>query len=230
MAPCPSGGDVVDTNNNATDFYFVDTNGTSAGAGQRLGAPGPENLASSIQRNSTITSGLVFPCLGAGISPNRVRDFTSDPANNSTFGTLDIRRSFTNNTGAPVTKLRFRVIDISTFPAPSGIADLRPRTSTALGSVANPCGASVNLEGAVLEQPPTQANGGGFNSSLTVGTVTLAPGKSKRGRISTTQFQPDGTVQLNAPLGVGATINVRFLLGIQQTGNFKLYINVEAIP
>jgi len=230
MAPCPSGGDSVDTNNNATDFYFVDTNGTNAGAGQRLGAPGPENLASPIQRNSTITSGLVFPCLGAGISPNRVRDFTSDPANNSTFGTLDIRRSFTNNTGAPVTRLRFRVIDISTFPAPSGIADLRPRTSTALASVVNPCGASVNLEGAVLEQPPTQANGGGFNSSLTVGTVTLAPGKSKRGRISTTQFQPDGTVQLNAPLGVGATINVRFLLGIQQTGNFKLYINVEAIP
>ncbi|HZB45497.1 MAG TPA: lamin tail domain-containing protein, partial [Pyrinomonadaceae bacterium] len=32
-----------DTNNNAADFVFVDTNGTSAGAGQRLGAPGPEN-------------------------------------------------------------------------------------------------------------------------------------------------------------------------------------------
>ena len=28
-----------DTNNNAADFIFVDTNGTSAGAGQRLGAP-----------------------------------------------------------------------------------------------------------------------------------------------------------------------------------------------
>ena len=35
-----------DTNNNAADFIFVDTNGTSAGAGQRLGAPGPENLSS----------------------------------------------------------------------------------------------------------------------------------------------------------------------------------------
>ena len=29
-----------DTDNNAVDFYFVDTNGTSAGAGQRLGSPG----------------------------------------------------------------------------------------------------------------------------------------------------------------------------------------------
>ena len=43
---------MIDTNNNATDFYFVDTNGTSAGAGQRLGAPGPENLASPIVRTS----------------------------------------------------------------------------------------------------------------------------------------------------------------------------------
>ena len=49
---CPSGGNYVDTNNNAADFYFVDTNGTSAGAGQRLGAPGPQNLASPIQRNA----------------------------------------------------------------------------------------------------------------------------------------------------------------------------------
>ena len=50
---CPTLGFPKDTDNNAADFYFVDTNGTSAGAGQRLGAPGPENLASPIQRNDT---------------------------------------------------------------------------------------------------------------------------------------------------------------------------------
>src|SRR5689334_13795632 len=53
---CPSGGAYVDTNNNATDFYFVDTNGTSAGAGQRLGAPGPENLSSPIERNASFAA------------------------------------------------------------------------------------------------------------------------------------------------------------------------------
>src|SRR4029453_16704775 len=36
----PTSSKVLDTNNNASDFIFVDTNGTSAGAGQRLGAPG----------------------------------------------------------------------------------------------------------------------------------------------------------------------------------------------
>jgi hypothetical protein len=38
--------------------------------------------------------------------------------NNSTFGTLSNSPAFVNNTGGPVTRLRFRVIDISTFPAP----------------------------------------------------------------------------------------------------------------
>jgi len=201
-----------DTDNNAADFIFVDTNGTSAGAGQRLGAPGPENLLSPIQRNSTFAVNLLDPCVAAASPPNRVRDFTSDPANNSTFGTLDIRRTVTNNTGAAVTRLRWRVIDITTFPAPSGFADLRPRTSTSLVVTVDraPCGSgtsNIPVEGTTLEQPPSQPNGGGFNSSMSSGTVTL------------------GT-----PLANGASLDVRFLLGIQQTGSFKFYVNVEALP
>ena len=120
-----------DTNNNAADFIFVDTNGTSAGAGQRLGAPGPENLSSPIQRNASFAVNLLDPCISTASPPTRVRDFTSDPPNNSTFGTLDIRKTLVNNTGGNVTRVRWRIIDLTTFPAPSGIADLRPRTSTA---------------------------------------------------------------------------------------------------
>jgi hypothetical protein len=201
-----------DTNNNAADFVFVDTNGTSAGAGQRLGAPGPENLSSPIQRNASFPIALLDPCVAGSSPPNRVRDFTSDPANNSTFGTLDIRRTYTNNTGGNVTRLRYRVIDLTTFPAPSGIADLRPRTSTAVVVTVDraPCGSgtsNVTVQGTTLEQPPSQPNGGGFNSSLSAGTVTLA-----------------------TPLANGASIDLRFLLGIQQNGSFKFYLNVEALP
>src|SRR5262249_30676900 len=43
-----------DTDNNAADFIFVDTDGTNMGAGQRLGAPGPQNLASPVQTNTSI--------------------------------------------------------------------------------------------------------------------------------------------------------------------------------
>jgi len=201
-----------DTNNNAADFIFVDTNGTSAGAGQRLGAPGPENLSSPIQRNASFGFDSLDPCISAASPPNRVRDFTSDPANNSTFGTLDIRKTVTNLTGGNVTRLRWRVIDLTTFPAPSGIADLRPRTSTAVVVTVDraPCGSgtsNVTVQGTTLEQPPSQPNGGGFNSSLSSGTVTLA-----------------------TPLANGASLDLRFLLGIQQTGSFKFFINVEALP
>ena len=211
FGPCPI-STPKDTNNNAADFVFVDTNGTSAGAGQRLGAPGPENLSSPIQRNASFAVNLLDICVGAASPPNRVRDFTSDPANNSTFGTLDIRRTIVNNTGGNVTRLRFRVIDITTFPAPSGIADLRPRTSTDVVVTVDlpPCGSgtsNVTVRGTTLEQPPSQPNGGGFNSSMSSGTVTLA-----------------------TPLANGAGLDVRFLLGIQQTGSFKFYFNVEPLP
>lgn len=209
-----------DTNNNAADFIFVDTNGTSAGAGQRLGAPGPENLSAPIQRNASFPGPLLDATVSSSNPPNRVRDFTMDSGNNSTFGTLDIRRRVVNNTGGNVTRLRFRIIDITTFPAPSGFADLRPRTSNLVvvagindaatclasnGVATTPC--TVNVQGTTLEQPPSQPNGSGFNGSLSAGTITL------------------GT-----PLANGASINVRFLLGIQQTGNFKFFINVEALP
>jgi len=209
-----------DTDDNTVDFYFVDTNGTSAGAGQRLGAPGPQNLGAAVQRNSTIATSLLDATVSSNNPPNRVRDFTSDPANNSTFGTLDIRRRFVNNTGGAVTRLRYRIIDLTTFPAPSGVADMRPRTSTLVvvagindaatclasnGVATTPC--VVNVQGTTLEQPPSQPNGGGFNTTLSSGTVTL------------------GT-----PLANGASLNVRLLLGLQQTGSFKIYLNIEALP
>ncbi len=209
---CPTGGILKNTNNNAADFVFVDTNATVAGAGQRLGAPGPENLSSPIERNASFPVTLLDTCAASTSPPNRVRDFTSDPPNNSMFGTLDIRRTVTNNTGGNVTRLRFRVIDLTTFPAPSGIADLRPRTSTAVVVTVDrpPCGSgtsNITVNGTTLEQPPSQPNGGGFNSSMGAGVITL------------------GT-----PLANGASVDIRFLLGIQQTGQFKFYVNIEALP
>ena len=68
-----------------------------------------------------------------------------------------------------------------------------------------PC--TVTVQGTTLEQPPPQPNGSGFNGSLGAGTVTL------------------GT-----PLANGASINLQLLIGIQQTGNFRIYLNIEALP
>ena len=92
-----------------------------------------------------------------------------------------------NDTGGSVTRLRFRIVDLDTFPAASGFADLRARTSDAVvvagitdaatcaatGAPATPpCTATV--QGTTLEQPPdSQPNGSGFNSSMRDGTITL---------------------------------------------------------
>jgi hypothetical protein len=208
VGPCPR-STPNDSDNNSVDFIFVDTNGTSAGAGQRLGAPGPENLSAPLTRNAGVVATLLDPCVGAASAPNRVRDLTPGP---TTFGTLDLRRTFTNNTANNVTRLRYRIIDITTFPAPPQFADLRPFTSADVVVTVDrpPCGSGasgVTVRGTTLEQPPGQPNGGGFNTSMSQGSVTL------------------GT-----PLAPGASIDMRWLLGVQQPGIFKFYVNVDALP
>jgi hypothetical protein len=82
-----------------------------------------------------------------------------------------------------------------------GITD--PATCAATGTpTTTPC--SVTIQGTEVETPPTQPNGGGLN-----GTYSVA---------------------LPTPLAAGASINVGFLLGVQQTGYFRFFLNVEALP
>ena len=57
--------------------------------GPALGAPGPENSRRRSSATPSFAIDLLDSCVGSAPPPNRVRDFTSDPANNSTFGTLD---------------------------------------------------------------------------------------------------------------------------------------------
>jgi LPXTG-motif cell wall-anchored protein len=64
----------------------------------------------------------------------------------------------------------------------------------------------VTANGTTLEQPPSQPNGSAFNSSLSVGDITL------------------GT-----PLAAGASIDVRMLFGIQQPGDNAVRIVVESL-
>jgi hypothetical protein len=39
-----------------------------------------------------------------------------------------------------------------------------------------------------------------------------------------------GTITLPKPLAPGASANLQFLLGVQQTGSFKFFFNIEALP
>jgi hypothetical protein len=162
-----SSGEPQNTFDNASDFTLVAPDPNAIGGSAVLGAPGPENLASPLQRNAQLKASLVDPCSGDLTCQNRVRSLTPDPNEpaNSTLGTLKIRRRFTNSTGQPVTALRFRVVDITTQPAPSGTADLRVLNSST-GPVVLSTGQSVQAQGLTREEPPTQAaSGGGLNTS-----------------------------------------------------------------
>jgi uncharacterized repeat protein (TIGR01451 family) len=217
FGPCPTNGLVKDSNVNGDDFIFIDTLITSTPAGQRLGAPGPQNLGSP-HTTFNIAVFLLDSTKGAAGNPNRVRDGAAIGPN-AANGTMSIRRRFVNNTGAPVTRLRIRVVDISTaFISGGGVADLRvltsgnvtdtvsdPVTCLAAGFASAPC--TLTILGTTLETPPAQPSGGGFNSSVTTGTVTLG-----------------------SPLAPGASINLQVLLGVQTTGSFKFFFNVEALP
>ncbi|HET6669960.1 MAG TPA: hypothetical protein VFH15_06975 [Pyrinomonadaceae bacterium] len=200
-----------DTGDNENDFVLVSAN---PDFGAVLGAPGPENLASPIQRNAQIKASFIDPaspasCTDATLACARVRDTTPNPGNLSTFGTLSIRRRFTNNTGQFVTRLRFRVVDITTLiggtGVPPGIADIRVLSSSPI-SVILAGGGGLTLQGVTREEPPAQFNGGGLNTSLSAGTISLA-----------------------TPLAPGSSIDMHFLLGVQQTGVFRFFVNVEAL-
>jgi hypothetical protein len=63
------------------------------------------------------------------------------------------------------------------------------------------------VNGTTLETPPAQPLGGGNNSSMTTGVINLG-----------------------SPLTPGASINLQFVLGVQSTGSFKFFFNIEALP
>ena len=216
-APRALGGLPQDTDSNQADFDFVSTTaGTFSTRVSILGAPGPENLSSPLNRNS-LQNGLLDPAQSASAPPNRERDATPNVCNggvapsNCTLGTMTIRRSVTNNTAAPITRLRFRVIDITTLNSPVVVASqAQLRVLNSDSSVVSVNGVPTTVEGTTVETPPAQPNGGGLNSSL--GRSLVA-----------------GTV-INTPIAPGQTVNVQFVLGVQVTGNFRFFVNIEALP
>ncbi|HEY9284428.1 MAG TPA: endonuclease/exonuclease/phosphatase family protein [Pyrinomonadaceae bacterium] len=225
-----------DSNDNAADFLYVNTDGSDDGAGGRLGAPGPQNLASPAQRNEVIKASLIDPaCSGVGTatanpvpgqSPdgtpanntcqNTVRDtfpLTITQPNTSANGSFFIRRRFRNTTTQNVTRLRFRVVDITATPQ-TGTADLRLLSSGAV-TYTTTGGEVVTVQGLTLEEPPAQALGGGFNSS--VQCCADAPG-----------VVGARTISLAEPLAPNGTIDLQFRFGVMAAGAYRFFVNVEA--
>jgi len=99
-------------------------------------------------------------------------------------------------------------VDMTTMPSGAGVADMRVIDAT--GTVTNSAGDTVvaGLSPMLVELPTIQPNGGGLNATLMLNLGGL-PGGS---------------------LANGATIDVHMLLGVKQTGTFRFFIMMEALP
>jgi endonuclease G len=203
-------GTLADSDDNQADFLFVASDAAIYNARQsKLGAPGPENTSSPVDANVLFPLILLDLSKPAVASPNRLRDFgnaaSPNAPNRPASGTLSIRRTVVNNTGANVTRLRFRVIDITTLPATGSDADLRAQTSGPI-TVTVTGGGSRSVQGTTLEQSATQPLGGGINSSLVVDSVTLAN-----------------------PLANGSSLDVQFLLDVATEGSTRFLVKTEVV-
>ncbi len=210
-------GRPLDTDNNATDFVLVSTDpdALGGGSGAVLGAPGPESTQSPVQRNglvkATLIDGGCYQTTDPTLACGRTR-YTGDTVGpNRTLGTLRIRRRWTNNSEEFITRLRFRVVDVTTKGTPNGCggcaqADLRALSAPDEAGLVVSGGGTADSFGLTLEEPPVQSLGGGLNSTLAAGTIT--PG---------------------TPLAPGDSINLTFSLGVEQAGLFRFFVNVEAL-
>ncbi len=198
-----STGPPKDTNNNAADFLLVAT--TTSIQTPLNGSPGPENLCSPIVNNSTINISMLDPAASSAAVPNREKRTTVET--NAALGSLLVRRRVTNNTGQPISRLRFRTTILTTRGScPAPCADLRLLTSQDEPAVAT-SGGPVSVLGLTLEQdPPLTPDGGGMNSSVSLDSVTLT-----------------------SPLLPGDSRNIVFKLGIMRNGSFRFFLNIEAL-
>lgn len=187
-----------DTDNNLLDFRSVEPAGMQTAAGGHIGAPGPRGLASPIPAKGGYlnTTGPLDPAVPFDAEPNALRITT--PVTNGPLGTYELLRAVTNTSDTPVTRLRFRISELSTRGEAVGLPVLRALSSAAR-TVTRADGSSVTALATTLEEPPRQLLGGGVNSSLSVPSVSPA-----------------------SPLLPGATIYVALRFGVLQDWSTNL--------
>jgi len=206
-----STGFSTDSDNNQIDFFFVAVNPISySGRLAIFGSPGPENLSSPLNyhpgngRGQYINVALLEPLQPATKPPNQVPSVApadKDPIHGP-IGSLYLQRSYVNRTGQTLTKLRIRIVDLTTdnrgtLVTPQGIQRLITSMDTTV--------ASVTVKGTALEPASSGQGAGGINSTV---DAPLPPGG----------------------LPPNATVHLRLRLGIKGTGQFYVRWTVEALP
>lgn len=162
-------GRTQDTDDNAADFILVSTADTPFGSASTFfGAPGPQNLSDPRSGGFTL-SNIDVPF--TDVPPRTVsksRAFLGLSRNSSPGKTISVQHSFTNTSDQPLSRLKFRVVEVADMidiGSKNGAVVLSSRTTTGGGA-----------RGATLELPSTRRRGGGINSSLSITSVnSLTP-------------------------------------------------------
>jgi subtilisin-like proprotein convertase family protein len=191
-----------DSDSSAGDFLYAEAGGNTPASDnvQKLGAPGPENLASPVQINGALQVALLDEAVPNTAAPNRVRDFTSGF---TSFGTVTVQRLFTNTTSTSITSLRFRIAGLTTFSSPLGTADLLAGDSQ--DAVVATSNGVVDVRGTTVERPPAEIFGGGYNATLRVPWIDTQP------------------------LRAGESIMIRFVFNLLQNGSYQFDLNAEGV-
>jgi hypothetical protein len=212
--PTGNGAAVKDTQKNIDDFGLVAVDAGTYGPSAVkavLGAPSPEGLASGTERtNVELPISMIEPTTGQNGAYNRV----AIPASGGNPAAIELRRRFTNTTGADLAELRFKVSYLTTLNSVPAAADIRPVFSGDV-TVTTPTNGVVLARGVTLEMPSihTTVTGGGIpegglNSTLRVDLSTLPGGR----------------------LAAGATIDINFKVFVHGAGSFVYWLVPEAKP
>jgi hypothetical protein len=188
-------GVITDSDNNHTDFELVGVNGQELlnGLDPIMGAPGPQG------RNDPIEN------FGAGFFRIDTTKTTAQAPNRVTSGGfMYLNRELKNNTGATLTELKIRWIDVTTRNSPgsgnTSQAILKPVSAAASSIVATASG-NKTVIGAQLE-PVAGETEGGQNSSMTVAL-------------------PGGTLPPCSTSPSACSVNVQIKLAIERSGTFR---------
>jgi hypothetical protein len=189
------------SSNNSNDFVLVSTSGAIAGTttSTTLGTPGPESSYTPVRGTNTGLTGIVVSPFDVGA------DATAAPNQVRVGSRLYLRRTIQNGTGAALSTLRFRLVDIATLGSRiGGEAELRV-VSSATEAVSRLDGTPVQVRGTTLVTPPDQLVGGGWNSALDVAL-------------------PNGS------FGPGSTIVVQFAFDVISEGDYRVNTDVPISP
>ncbi|HEX8719884.1 MAG TPA: Ig-like domain-containing protein [Pyrinomonadaceae bacterium] len=200
-----SKGLTQDTTDNAADFVLVSTAGGSVGGGaSTLGAPGPEGSAGP--------RGPV-PCSATSGSAHFGRDLL-DPSAGVGGSPNVVRGSAAVANGSAGTIEFRRTFKNNTAANVTAlrfrVVDLSTKPAAAgaadlraLSSGDTTVGVTP-VKGTTLQVPPAQAAGGGVNSTF--------------------------AVNLGSGLAPGASVNLRFLFGVEQPGDYNVAFVLESAP